>query len=86
MSDFAARQNEVQPQGDLEMSDVRLLDDDEEDLTMPFGQSNLTSVLANPDFGRRRCLSASIVTNYIYTLLYSVQCILPVIAGPGTVF
>lgn len=37
------------------MSDVRLLDEGEEDDFMAFGQSDLTSVLANPDFGRRRC-------------------------------
>lgn len=40
---------------DIEMSDVRLLDEDDMDDTLPFGQSNLTSVLANPDFVRRRC-------------------------------
>ena len=55
MTEFAARQDAMQREGDLEMSDVRLLDGDEDDDTMPFGQSNLTSVLANPDFGRRRC-------------------------------
>lgn len=42
---------------DIEMSDVRLLDEDDMDDTLPFGQSNQTSVLANPDFVRRRCLS-----------------------------
>ena len=53
MADHAAKQTSAQSGGDLEMSDVRLLD--EEDDFMAFGQSDLTSVLANPDFGRRRC-------------------------------
>lgn len=53
MADYAAK-HDPQPGGDVEMSDVRLLDEDEEDDFMAFGQSDLTSVLANPDFGRRR--------------------------------
>ena len=55
MADHAAKQTNAHSQGDLEMSDVRLLDEGEEDDFMAFGQSDLTSVLANPDFGRRRC-------------------------------
>ena len=45
-------QNNQPSNTEVEMSDVRLLE--EEDDTLPFGQSNLSSVLANPDFGRRR--------------------------------
>ena len=55
MADHATKQTNAHSQGDLEMSDVRLLDEGEEDDFMAFGQSDLTSVLANPDFGRRRC-------------------------------
>ena len=51
MADYAAK-HDPQPGGDVEMSDVRLLDEDEEDDFMAFGQSDL--ILANPDFGRRR--------------------------------
>lgn len=47
------RQQARNGQADVEMSDIRLLDE-EDDYTIPFGQSNLTSVLANPDFSRRR--------------------------------
>lgn len=46
--------NNGRGESNVEMSDVRLLDEDETDDTLPFGQSNLTSVLANPDFVRRR--------------------------------
>ena len=45
-------------QTDVEMSDIRLLDE-EDDYNIPFGQSNLTSVLANPDFGRQRYQTSS---------------------------
>ena len=55
MADHGAKQTNAQSGGDVEMSDVRLLDEGEEDDFMVFGQSDLTSVLANPDFGRRRC-------------------------------
>lgn len=48
------RQQARNGQSDVEMSDIRLLDEDEDDYSIPFGQSNLTSVLANPDFSRRR--------------------------------
>lgn len=54
MSDYAMTQNNGDGGRDVEMSDVRLLDEDEMDDTLPFGQSNLNSVLANPDFARRR--------------------------------
>ncbi|DBB05404.1 TPA: hypothetical protein ACH3X3_010619 [Trebouxia sp. C0006] len=54
MSDYAMTRNNGDGGRDVEMSDVRLLDEDEMDDTLPFGQSNLTSVLANPDFARRR--------------------------------
>lgn len=57
MSDYAMSRNNGDGERDVEMSDVRLLDEDETDDTLPFGQSNLTSVLANPDFARRRCCS-----------------------------
>ena len=55
MTDSVLAQNrEASVDADVEMSDLRLLEDDDDDDLMPFGQSNLTSVLANPDFGRRR--------------------------------
>ena len=53
MTDYASVQSNQAVTADVEMSDVRLLEEDDDD-TLPFGQSNLTSVLANPDFGRRR--------------------------------
>lgn len=55
MADHAAKPADSASRRDLEMSDVRLLDADDEDDFMAFGQSDLTSVLANPDFARRRC-------------------------------
>ena len=42
---------------DIELSDVRLLDEQGTDDSEIFSQSNLTSVLANPDFARKRCSS-----------------------------
>ena len=36
---------------ELEMSEVRLINEDE---TMPFNESNLDSVLSNPDYARHR--------------------------------
>ena len=54
---------------DVEMSDIRLLDDDE-DYNIPFGQSNLTSVLANPDFGKRRLTCKHNITLCILHLTY----------------
>lgn len=53
MAEHASKQTVAHPRGDLEMSDIRLLDEEDDD-DLIFGQSNLTSVLANPDFGRRR--------------------------------
>lgn len=55
MTDYASVQSQQTATADIEMSDVRLLEEDDDD-NLPFGQSNLTSVLANPDFGRRRPL------------------------------
>lgn len=78
MSDYAMTQNNGDGGRDVEMSDVRLLDEDEMDDTLPFGQSNLTSVLANPDFARRRCCSTyarmiscvAVLSLYILYLFY----------------
>lgn len=58
MADHAAKPADPTSRGDVEMSDVRLLDADDEDDFMAFGQSDLTSVLANPDFARRRCAAS----------------------------
>lgn len=62
MAEYAAKQTASQSRGDLEMSDIRLLDEGDDD-DLIFGQSNLTSVLANPDFGRRRCTPSPAVTH-----------------------
>ena len=53
MAEHVTQQSVAQARGALEMSDIRLLDEEDDD-DLIFGQSNLTSVLANPDFRRRR--------------------------------
>lgn len=83
MSDYAMTQNNGDGGRDVEMSDVRLLDEDEMDDTLPFGQSNLTSVLANPDFARRRCCSRyARVISCIAVLSLFLCCVF--FPGPGT--
>ena len=86
MADQAAKQTNAQSRGDLEMSDVRLLDEGEEDDFMAFGQSDLTSVLANPDFGRRRCTRTPDPANPLaqYAKLFRLFCYYVLSAGLGT--